>query len=133
MVYKMSQHPFESLLESTMENLKQMIDVNTIVGKPVTADNGTVVIPVSKVSFGLATGGSEFPSKNSDGTNPFAGGIGAGVTINPVAFLVANSENINLLPVDESDDAISKLLDYVPGIVNKIADLIPKKKDITEE
>lgn len=128
----MAQHPFESMMITTMENLKQMVDVNTIVGDPITADDGTVVIPVSKVSFGLAAGGSEFSAKQQDATNPFAGGVGAGVSINPVAFLVSNSEQIKLLTVTESD-AISKLIDYVPGMVNKIADLLPKKKKDTLE
>ena len=129
----MLEHPINGLMNSAMENLKQMVDVNTIVGKPITTEDGTVVIPVSKVSFGFAAGGSEFSAKTAAEQNPFGGGVGAGVSINPVAFLVANEAQVKLLPVDESD-AASKLIDYVPAMVNKITSLFSKKdKEESEE
>ena len=132
MVLVMLEHPINGMMNSAMENLKQMVDVNTIVGNPIMAPDGTVVIPVSKVSFGLAAGGSEFTSKNEAENSPFGGGVGAGVSINPVAFLVANATQVKLLPVDESD-AASKLIDYVPTMVNKIINLFPKKDTETTE
>lgn len=123
----MGEHPINNMMNTAMEKLKQMVDVNTIVGNPVITEEGTVVIPVSKVSFGMAAGGSEFSSKHEGDNNPFGGGVGAGVSISPVAFLVANNSDIKLLPVSQADPA-SKLIDMVPGMVNKIADLFPKKK-----
>lgn len=130
---EMLEHPINGMMNSAMENLKQMVDVDTIVGKPIMAPDGTVVIPVSKVSFGLAAGGSEFVAKKEVDSNPFGGGVGAGVSINPVAFLVANETQVKLLPVEDTD-AASKLIDYVPAMVNKIINLFPKKdKDELEE
>ena len=120
------------MMRSAMENLKQIVDVDTIVGNPVTTPDGTVVIPVSKVSFGLAAGGCEFNSKKADDTSkPFGGGIGAGVSIDPIAFLVANDVQVKLLPVEETD-ATTKLVDYIPTMVNKIVDLFQKKTDEKE-
>ena len=123
----MSNHPINGIMDCAMENLRSMVDVNTIIGDAVTTEDGTVMIPVSKVSFGLAAGGSEFSTKKSDGPNPFGGGVGAGVTITPVAFLVANKEQVKLMPV-EGDDAASKLVDYIPVMVNKISGIFASKK-----
>lgn len=127
----MGEHPINNMMNTAMEKLKQMVDVNTIVGNPVITEDGVVVIPVSKVSFGMAAGGSEFSSKKEGDTNPFGGGVGAGVSISPVAFLVANNNDIKLLPVGQADPT-AKLIDMVPGMVNKITELFPKKKN-TEE
>jgi len=129
----MNEHPINNMMNTAMEKLKQMVDVNTIVGNPVVTEEGVVVIPVSKVSFGMAAGGSEFSAKDTGKCEslPFGGGVGAGVSINPVAFLVASNNDIKLLPVGQSDPA-SKLIDMVPGMVSKIAELFPKKKNEEE-
>lgn len=129
----MNEHPINNMMNTAMEKLKQMVDVNTIVGNPVITEEGVVVIPVSKVSFGMAAGGSEFSAKDTNKCEslPFGGGVGAGVSINPVAFLVANNNDIKLLPVGQSDPT-SKLIDMVPGMVNKITELFPKKKKTDE-
>ncbi len=125
----MAEHPINGIMDCAMENLKSMVDVNTIIGDAVTTADGTVMIPVSKVSFGLAAGGSEFSSKkNPEQNNPFGGGVGAGVTITPVAFLVATKDQVKLMPV-EGDQAASKLVDYIPVMVNKITSLISSKKN----
>ena len=126
----MLEHPINGMMNSALENLKSMVDVNTIVGNPITGVDGTVVIPVSKVSFGLAAGGGEYTTKSQkpDSQNPFGGGVGAGVSISPVAFLVANDTQVKLLTV-EGDDPYSKIIDYVPTMVNKITDLFSKKKE----
>lgn len=79
-------HPIKDLMDSSIQNLHQLVDVNTIIGDPVTTPDGTTIIPVSKVTFGYASGGSEFPSSKTP--DPFGGGAGAGVTIQPIAFLV---------------------------------------------
>ena len=94
----MSDHPIDGLMASAMSNIKEMVDVNTIVGNPVTIPDGTTIIPISKVSFGFAAGGSEF-SNGQEKQLPFGGGSGAGVTINPVGFLVASSSQVEFISV----------------------------------
>ncbi len=130
----MEKHPIEGLMSEAMEHIKQMIDVNTIVGNPVTTPDGTTIIPISRVAFGFGAGGSEFsaaPQSKPDGQALFGGGSGGGVSINPVAFLVVNSEQIKLLPVSRSTSTTDKLIDLVPELItkfNKIAnDFIDKK------
>ena len=94
----MSEHPINNLMGTVMENIKGMIDVNTIIGEPVETSNGTMIIPISKVGFGFAAGGSEIPTKNP-GEKPFGGGSGAGVSISPVGFLVVTADQIKMIPV----------------------------------
>lgn len=120
-------HPIENLMKSTMENIKDMVDVNTIVGDPVESKDGALIIPISKVSFGFASGGSEFNSRGN-GQNekyPFGGGSGAGVSVKPVAFLVINGENIRILPVD-ADNTYDKIVDSVPQLIDTIKGLFKK-------
>ncbi len=93
-------HQIGEIMGVTMDKIKEMIDVNTIVGEPIRTPDGITIIPVSKVSVGFASGGSDFVSKNqTGGKNPFGGGSGAGVNIAPVAFLVVNKDRVRLLPV----------------------------------
>lgn len=118
----MSNHPIEGLMNEAMEHIRQMVDVNTIVGTPVTTDDGTTIIPISKVAFGFGAGGSEFNTKQAekaDDNAMFGGGSGGGVSINPVAFLVVNSEQIKLLPISSSSTTVDKLIDLVPDLINK--------------
>lgn len=129
-------NPIEGLMDTTMNSIKDMIDVNTIIGKPIEINNG-VIIPLSKVTFGFASGGSEFNSETIDNYNrkeseesieyklPFGGGSGAAVNISPIAFLVVQKENVKLLPIDHSS-SIDKLLDYVPDVMEKANALINK-------
>ena len=127
----MENHPIENLMKSTMENIKGMVDVNTIVGNAVETKDGSTIIPISKVSFGFASGGSEFNS-NKNTSNipkyPFGGGSGAGVTIKPVAFLVIKDECIRLLPVDQ-DNTFDKVIDSVPQTLDMIKGLFKSKND----
>ncbi|NLA05202.1 MAG: sporulation protein YtfJ, partial [Firmicutes bacterium] len=103
----MEHHPIESLMKTAMENLKEMVDVNKIVGDAVETPDGSVIIPISRVSFGFAAGGTEF-EQQGEGANqsknqeelPFGGGSGGGVSVQPVAFLVAGQGQVRLLPVD---------------------------------
>ena len=91
----MDNHPIESLMRSTMENIREMIDVNTIIGNPIETKDGSVIIPISKVTFGFVSGGSEYQSKYDTeraSKLPFGGGSGAGVTVKPVAFLVMKND-----------------------------------------
>lgn len=123
----MDNHPIENLMKSTMENIKDMIDVDTIIGNPVTAPDGTTIIPISKVSFGFASGGSEFcgNAKEPLPKHPFGGGSGAGISIKPVGFLVVRNESIRMLPVDQ-DNTYDKIVDTIPQLVDMLKDLFKK-------
>lgn len=106
-----------------MENIKKMVDVDTIVGNPVKTENGETIIPVSKVSFGFAAGGSEFESEHKTGPNeqpPFGGGSGGGFSITPIAFLVVNQSGVELKHLEERTSLYERLLDQVPKAVNSI-------------
>lgn len=131
----MAEHPIEGLMNSAMENIKEMVDVNTIVGDPVETPTGEVIIPISRVSFGFAAGGGEFLSKTkgkekekeaeTKGT-PFAGGSGAGVSLNPVAFLVVGNEQVRLLPVT-SNAAIERIINVAPELLHEFKDMLNQK------
>jgi len=127
----MEKHPLGDLMETTMSKLREMVDVNTIIGTPVTTTDGITLIPVSKVSLGFASGGSDFAPKrqSASGTNPFGGGSGAGVSIVPVAFVVIKDASVRILPLDGQSDPLSKAIDMTSEIVDKIKDMITKKKD----
>lgn len=129
----MSEHPIENLMKTAMNSIKDMVDVNTIVGEAIETTNNMVIIPVSKVCFGFAAGGTEFTSE-ADEQNienqklPFGGGSGAAVNITPVGFIIIDSRNIGapkFIPVEHSD-AIDKLLDYVPDLMEKVNKMIDK-------
>ncbi|AGK97559.1 GerW family sporulation protein [Clostridium pasteurianum] len=128
----MESHSIENLMTNTMENLRDMIDVNTIVGDPVEAKDGTLILPISKVSFGFASGGTEFSNginknENSDAF-PFGGGSGAGVSVKPVAFLVLKEGTIRLLSVD-AQNTYDKMIDTIPQIIDLIKDSIGKHNE----
>ncbi len=126
-------HPIDSLMVTAMTSIENMIDVNTVVGDMITCPDGTVIVPVSKVCFGFAAGGSEFNTnklnKFSDSAKlPFGGGSGAGVNIAPMGFLVVKDGNTKLLSVDGTN-AIDRLVDIVPDVVNKANNLVQKIVD----
>ncbi|MDS0527855.1 GerW family sporulation protein [Clostridium sp. SHJSY1] len=131
-----NEHPIDSLMKSTMESLRDMIDVNTVIGDAVETKDGNYIIPISKVSFGFASGGSEFPNKSTldkiDQKYPFGGGSGAGVTVKPVAFLVVKEDSVRLLPVDH-DSTCDRIVDTVPQVIDMIKDLFKKTSDSTSE
>lgn len=120
-------HPINSLMDTTMKKIKEMIDVNTIIGDPITTPDGTTIIPVSKVSYGFASGGSDLPTKK-DNKDCFGGGSGAGVTINPVAFLYVSKGNVKLIPIEKYDGAVDRVVGMVPDLVDKVTDLFKKDK-----
>lgn len=120
------QHPIEGLMKTAMESLKTMVDVNTILGDPVETPDGAVIVPVSRVSFGFASGGSEFAGanpKSSEAKHPFGGGSGAGISLNPVAFLVVSRENVRLLPVNQNA-IYDRLIDAVPQFIDQIQGMV---------
>ena len=129
----MSTHPINELMTDVMGNLKQMVDVNTIVGSPVETADGTTIIPVSKVGFGFAAGGSDFSAANSATDSHFGGGSGAGVSISPVGFLVVSKDQIRMIPVTSTNNAVDKLVDYIPTAINKVNSLIEKHKESKED
>ena len=120
-------HPINSLMDTAMKKIKEMIDVNTIIGDPITTPDGTTIIPVSKVSYGFASGGSDLPTKK-DNKDCFGGGSGAGVTINPVAFLYVSKGNVKLIPIEKYDGAVDRIVGMVPEVIDKVSDLIKKDK-----
>lgn len=139
----MSEHPIEGLMETAMNSIQDMVDVNTIIGEPIETSNNMVIIPISKVCFGFAAGGSEFSGETIDEYKkkdkeeqvqyrlPFGGGAGAGVSINPVAFLVVCRDSIKLMPISHSS-TVDKLMDYVPDVIEKAHKILDKKMDSAE-
>lgn len=132
-------------MAAAMDSIQDMIDVNTIIGDPIETSNNVVIIPISKVSFGFAAGGSEFSEETIDEYTkkdkdeeeikyklPFGGGAGAGVSINPVAFIIVQEKNVKLLPVNHSS-TIDRLLDYVPDLFEKIGKKMNKNNIIKNE
>lgn len=122
----MSDHPINGLMDTTLEKIKSMVDVNTVIGNPIVAPDGTTIIPVSKIIYGFASGGSEFSSKHQTNSNLFGGGGGAGVTINPVAFIAISHGDVKLLNI--ASDTNQKAIALVPELFDKIVDLIKKDK-----
>jgi sporulation protein YtfJ len=119
-------------MTTAMENLKEMIDVNTIIGDPVETPDGSVILTVSKVGFGFAAGGSEFTldnGKEESSKHPFGGGSGGGVSITPIAFLIVNSKEVKMVHLDESTHLYEKILDLAPQAVDKIQQMMSKNKD----
>lgn len=110
------EHPIGSLMDTTMEKIKEMIDVNTIIGEPITSPDGTLIIPVSKVSYGFAAGGSDLPTKKEN-KDCFGGGSGAGVTIQPVAFLTVYQGDVRLVSVDREEGTADKLVNMIPDVL----------------
>lgn len=120
----------EGLMGVSVDKIRELVDANTVVGTPIAVGDGVTIIPVSKVSYGFASGGSDLPSKSS--SDLFGGGAGAGINITPVAFLTVKDGEINLLPVVSKPDTVDRLVSLVPDAVNKVTDLI-KKKDEKED
>lgn len=126
----MSDHPIQGLMQTAMENIKAMVDVNTIVGEPVETKDGSVILPISKVAFGFAAGGSDFrveedekPVQGHTGAVkmlPFGGGSGGGVSIRPIAFLVVGREGVHIVPLDNQTHIFEKIIDSTPGLIDKI-------------
>ncbi len=130
----MEKHPIEGLMQTAMANIKDMVDVNTIIGDAITTPDGTVIIPVSKVTFGFASGGSDFQTKVNTDNNLFGGGSGAGITITPIAFLVASNSQVRLLQVNEAaSSAVDRLIAMIPDAFDAIKDLAKKKESKTQE
>ena len=135
----MKDHPIDGLMLTAMESIRSMIDVNTIIGESMEISENITIIPISKVGFGLAAGGSEFKDETLEAylrkqnseeeiqyRLPFGGGAGVGASISPVAFIVIRDETVKLMPI-EHNNGIDKLLDYVPDIFDKVNKLMDNR------
>jgi len=131
----MSEHPIQGLMQTALENIKEMVDVNTIVGEPVETPDGSVILPISRVGFGFAAGGSEFQAADENGAHsgaagtdaqratvslPFGGGSGGGVSITPIAFLVVGQQGVNIVSLDHKTHLWERMIDAAPQWVDKI-------------
>ena len=123
----MSDHPINSLMDTSMRKIKEMIDVNSIIGDPITAPDGTIIIPVSKVTYGFASGGSDLPTKKEN-RDCFGGGSGAGVTIQPLGFLSIMKGNSKFIPIEKYDGAADRIVGMIPEAFDKISSFIKKDK-----
>ena len=134
----MDEHPIETLMQTAMDSIQKMINVNTVIGDPVETPSGSVIIPVSRVSCGFAAGGSEFIPLDGEGEKgsgddgegskmPFGGGSGGGVSVKPVGFLVVSQEQIRLLPV-EGNMLADRIIDEMPNLMEKFSHMFNRKK-----
>jgi sporulation protein YtfJ len=133
----MADHPIQGLMQTAMENLKAMVDVNTIVGDPVETPDGSVILPISKVGFGFAAGGSEFEHQQEVKAGekngmPFGGGSGGGVSITPVAFLVVSKNGIKTIPLEGSHHFYDRIMDMAPQVLDKMQAMLGKNQKGTE-
>ncbi|MDC3415770.1 GerW family sporulation protein [Aquibacillus salsiterrae] len=129
------QHPLEGMMDSVMNNLKEMVDVNIILGDPVESPDGSVILPISRVGYGFAVGGTEFSPSSQQGNDdsnsevlPFGGGSGGGVSISPVGFLIVNSKGSQMIHIDKNAHLAEKLIDLAPQAIEKIQDMMKNVK-----
>ena len=129
-----NKHKLENLMRSTMENLRNMIDVNTVIGDTIETGDGNYIVPISKVSFGFASGGSEFGTlskRDNVDDYPFGGGSGAGISVKPVAFLVIKGDNVRLLHMDY-DTTVDRVIDYIPNFLESVKNLFKPNTDLPD-
>ena len=128
-------HPLSEMMSSSMSKIREMVDVNTVIGDPIVTGDGVTIIPVTKVSIGYGGGGSDFATKNypANRDNAFGGGAGAGVSITPVAFLIVRGENVRMLPVAEpASTSVDRLIELLPDLVEKGEGYFAEKKAAKE-
>jgi sporulation protein YtfJ len=124
----MADNKVSEMLFGASENFRGMIDANSVIGEPITMDDGTLIVPISKVSFGFGGGGSEFDSKNTTDTR-FGGGMGGGASVKAEAFLVINNGSVRLIPMGAESSPIDKVIDLVPEIIGKVNGFISSRKE----
>ena len=124
-------HPLSEMMSSSMSKIREMVDVNTVIGDPIVTGDGVTIIPVTKVSIGYGGGGSDFATKNypANRDNAFGGGAGAGVSITPVAFLIVRGENVRMLPVAEpASTSVDRLIEQLPDLIDKAQSFFESRK-----
>ncbi len=124
----------EGMTENTLEKIKEVVNADMVIGKPITSEGGgTVVIPVSKLSYGFAAGGSDFTCEKNKERDLFGGGSGAGVSITPTAFLVISGDDVKLLQIESFTSAIDRVISMTPDIVERIGKFLKKRKSKIDE
>lgn len=120
-----------NMMENTIAKIREMVDVNSVVGQPITTPDGVTIIPVSKVSVGVGGGGSDFVSKNvNKQENPFGGGAGGGIKITPIAFLIVKDGNVRMMPVAApANTTADRIVEQVPDVLDKIAAFIDSRTE----
>ena len=124
----MAEHPIQGLMNVTMDKIRQMADSNTIIGKPIKTDDGTTILPVSRISFGFASAGTDFDGKNAANKDLFGGGSGAGGNIQPVAFLVVKDGCVRTIQLSDGSNTIDRALTMLPELVDKVSALLKKEE-----
>lgn len=126
-------NPIKDLIQTAINSLDGMFNSDSVIGETVTAPDGTMIIPITKVSFGVGGGGSEFKETDREGNNLFGGGVGAGASIKPQGFLVVTkSGSVRFVTTEEQSTAVDKLIDYAPDMVDKISGFFVKNKEKEE-
>lgn len=136
MVIIMNEHPIGEMMENVMGKIREMVDVSAVVGDPINTVDGMTVIPISKLSFGFASGGSDFTGKHqqSGQKNPFGGGVGAGVKITPMAFMVVNEGSVRLMTIEPpATTTLDRVVESAPEIIDKVKELFKKEAKKKEE
>lgn len=123
----MKEKSANGILSTTIEKVRDLVDVSTIIGEPINLPDGLTIIPVSKVTYGFASGGSDFPSKNN--VELFGGAGGAGITINPVAFIVVKDGEVTIKHIISNENAVERAVTMVPEMFDKVANFVNKKKE----
>lgn len=118
-----------NMLDNTIARIREMVDANSVVGEPIVTADGVTIIPISKISIGLGGGGSDYVSRHPNKQdNPFGGGVGAGVKVTPIAFLVIRGENVRMLPVASAPNSTAdRLVEMVPDVVDRLSAILEKK------
>ncbi|MBQ4050716.1 MAG: GerW family sporulation protein [Oscillospiraceae bacterium] len=123
----MAEHNSHALMGITMEKIKEMVSTDQVIGQPITMPDGITILPVCKVSYGFASGGSDLPTKSQK--QVFGGGGGAGITMEPVAFLVVKEGNVRLMQISSSSNTVDKVVDAVPDVIDKVSGFVAKAKE----
>lgn len=128
-------HPLPNMLESTLQKVKEMINVDSVMGTPITTPEGITIIPVCKISYGVGGGGSDFPTKTTTRPEyPFGGGTGVGAKVTPIAFLVINGQNVRMLPVSNpANSTAERVVEMVPDLLDRIAGFVDSRKEKSQQ
>jgi sporulation protein YtfJ len=125
----MDKQPIGELMETTLAKVREIVDINTIIGEPIVTPDGVTLIPVSRLNFGFGSGGSDFNSKTAPASANFGGGVGAGVSIVPVAFLVVKGESVRLLNIaPPASTTVDRVIELAPEIIERVDEFLDKRK-----
>lgn len=127
-------HPINEVIGTTMNKVREMVDANTVVGEPIHTPEGVTIIPVSRISFGFGSGGSDFNAKKESAPKNFGGGAAAGVNVDPIAFLIVRKDTVRLLPCTPGPyGPVDKLIDFMPDIVDRVSNFVDSRKSGKDE